>query len=254
MAAAAAPAAFAIGRQVAVNAAALTMEKLLEKEREMAERMAGLKDRQTQVIQALQQLQPNWPPRCCCIEPIVYHDIERAVPTDRIPFVKFSYYVYFFTIFQLIYNLVCCIAGVVADPKDGVFDKNDYAVNTGVSVIHLLGIVGAFLVWHFQIYNAVQLRGSLNRYGTAYLGLGIAFLYSVFVAIGITGYGGAGWLYCLTLRSMKKSDAPWIMAAISASFWTLECIFFFFMFFKLRRYHSQDKAARPTIAGIALPI
>jgi hypothetical protein len=253
-AAVAAPVAMQMARNAAQAAASLTMEKLLEKEREVAEKMAGLKDRQQQVIQALQQLQPNWPPHCCCIEPVVYHDIDRAVPTDRIPFAKFSYGLYFFTIFLLMYNLVCCIVGIASDPKDNVNDKNDYSIQTGVSIIHLLGIPGAFLLWHFQVYNAVQLRGTLNRYGTAYLGVGIAFLYTVFMAIGISGYGGAGWLFALTLRVYKKSDAPFYIVMVCAIFWTIKAICLFFMFFKLRRYHLQDKAARPTIAGIALPI
>lgn len=222
------------------------MEKLLEKEREVAERLASLKDRQAQVMQALAQLQPNWPPKCCCIEPIVYHDIDRAVPTDRISFAKWSYGVYFFTIFVLIYNLICCIIGVAQIGSTG------YAVHCGIGVIHLLGIPGAFLLWHFQVYTALQHRGSLNRYGLAYLGVGIAFLYTIFMALGLVGYGGAGWLFAFSMRG--SGDAGFIMSIISAAFWTIKIFFFFFMFIRLRRYHLQDKAAKPSIAGITLPI
>jgi hypothetical protein len=241
-------------QQTASHLADVTMEKVLEKEQEVASRMAQLKERQTQVIQAFMQLQPNWPPKCCCIEPIVYHDIDRAVPTDRIPFVKFSYGNYFMTIFLILYNIAAAITGVMTDNAPGNTDDTSYQVHLGIACMFLLGIPGAFLVWHFQVYQATQIFGTLNRYGTAYLGLFIGFCFAVFNTLGLVGYGGCGWLYANNMSKKKVSQAAFYVVLIGAIFWSAQCLIFVVMFFKLRRYHNEDKANRPSIAGIKLPI
>jgi hypothetical protein len=229
--------------------ATATMDTLMQKEREVAARMQDLKQRQERVLQELQSLRPNWPPQFCCIGPVVYHDISRAVPADRIGYAKSSYTTYFITIFVIFYNIICAIAAFASEGKDG--DKTPYAEQMGVSLVHLLGIPGAFLVWHFQVYKAVQPRGQLTRYGTAYLGICIAFVYNVFMAVGLPGYGGCGFLFAFACKQYKTSAAPFYMSLICAIIYCGLCIYFIFSFFRLRKYHRQDKS-QTVVPGLSL--
>ena len=221
---------------------AMTMEKLIEKEREVEQRMAALRERQGVVMQALKSLQPNWPGHCLCIGPIVYHDIDEAVPQDRKSFAKTSYGNYFFTIFLLCYNLIVAIAGIASE-NSSAGDETEYGLHLGISFVHMLGIPGAFMVWHFQIYKAVQTIGPLNRYSVAFLGVVIALLYDCFMAVGVTAYGGAGWMYAFTLKDKKVSKVPFYMCLVCAVFWTGQAIFFLYFIYKLSSYKSIDKKA-----------
>lgn len=227
----------------------MTMEKLVEKEREVAQRMQSLKERQQTVAAALASLQPNWPRHCLCIGPIVYHDIDMAIPEDRKRFAKFSYTNYFATIFFLLYNLVVAIAALGA-PNKGSIGKNTsdkFGMHLGIAVpIFLLGMPGAFLVWHFQIYQAIQPQSQTVRkgFGLAFLGLGLALLFDILMAVGIPGYGGCGWVYAATLKSQKQNPVPAIMCVISAVFWTLQALSFVWMFMKLRGYYKADAPAK----------
>lgn len=230
-----------------IGAQQMTMERLVEKEREVAQRLQSLKERKLAVQQALASLQPNWPGHCLCIGPIVYHDIKAAVSEERQGFAQTSYTNYFVTIFLLLYNLVVCIAGIASESRGG--DQTPYGTHLGIGFLHLLGIPGAFMVWHFQVYKAVQPQGALNRYSVAYLGLFIALFYDIFMAVGVTGYGGAGWLFCLLLKDAKANKAAFYMCLGSAILWTVQALFFIYMIWKLRQYHNVDKAAENSGAG-----
>ena len=225
----------------------MTLERLAEKEREVEQRFGALRERQQVVMQALKSLQPNWPGHCLCIGPIVYHDIEEAVPQDRKQFAKTSYGNYFFTIFLLCYNLLVAIAGIASENK--VTDDTQYALHLGISFVHLLGIPGAFLVWHFQLYKAVQPVGPLNRYSVAFLGLFIALLYDIFMAIGVVGYGAGGFWYAFVLRDKKQSKVPFYMCLVCAIFWAGQALFFLYVIFKLRSFKNIDKASANAMGG-----
>jgi hypothetical protein len=256
MAAAQNPHMQAAARDVAMaavqGAQGATMDKLVAKEREIAARMQNLKERQQQVMHALQSLQPNWPPcHCLCIQPIVYHDIAKAVPADRMGYAKSSYTNYGVTIFIIVYNIICAIAGFATETKQGVTDETSYSTHFGLSLLHLLGIPGAFMVWHFQIYRAVQPVGQLTRYGTAYLGICIALLYDIFMAIGIPGFGGCGFMYALKLKDNKASEVPFILSIICAVFYSLQAVWFVWAWFRLRKYHRQDKTQQAPAFSLA---
>ena len=224
------------------------LERLVEKEREVAQRMQILKERQQSVAAALASLQPNWPPHCLCVGPIVYHDIDMAVPEERKRFAKFSYYNFFFTMVILVYNLVVSVAALAAKTQEGT-EKSEVSTmgqHMGMAVpILLLGAPGAFLVWHFQLYKAIQPQNQRvrNRFGLAFLGLGIALLFDILQAVGIPGYGGCGWVYALWLRDRKNSSAPMYMCIASAILWTLQALSFLWMFLKLRWYYKADSPA-----------
>jgi len=235
-------------RDIANAAVGVTMDNLVSKEREVSARMQNLKERQQQVLQALESLRPNWPGHFLCIGPVVYHNIEKAIPADRIGYAKASYSCYYFTILILVYNLICCIAAVASENKSS--SSTSYTGQMVASVIHLLGIPGAFIVWHYQIYTAIQPRGPLSRYGKAYLGLVVAILYNAFMTVGLSGYGGAGFLFATDLKDSKTSSAPYYMSIVCGLCWLLQGIFFVLSgLFRLRRFHNQDKAAQNPIAS-----
>lgn len=231
-----------------------TMEKLVAKEREVAAKLQNLKDRQQKALQLLDQIQPNWPGHFLCISPVVFHKIDKAVPPDRIGYAKSSYTNYFITIFLICFNIICAIAAFASETKESREDKVEYGKQLGTSFVHILGIPGAFVVWHYQVYLAVQPRGPLTRYGVAYLGLFIALLYNIFMAVGYSGYGACGLLFAFHLKDYKKSQVPFYLALVCGLLFAFQFIYFVFSIFRLRKYHRQDKAQLlSNVAGVVLP-
>lgn len=223
----------------------LTMEDLIRKEREVANRAADLQRRERDVRLAMQRMQPNWPGRFLCIGPMVYHSIPSEVPADRQKFVTSCYYNYFATIVFILYNLaVAGVAmGATSEKIDGEKDTTPWGTHFGVGFVHLLGIPGAFIAWYFQIYKACS-TGIKTKYNLAYVGVSIAFLYDVFMALGFVGYGGCGFIFSMSARSKKSSQTPYIMGLVCAALWALQGIFFIWVFVRLRRYQRQDEQRR----------
>lgn len=225
--------------------AVMTMDALMQKERAIAAASAELARRDRDVKLFLQRMLPNWPAKFCCVSPIVYHSIESEVPTDRVSFVRGMYYTYYATCVLLIYNLVCCgIAMGSQDKKEGEVPASDagtdWTKHFGVSFVHLLGIVFAFPVWYFPIYRAAS-TFDRQQSSMALVGLVVALLYDAFMAVGLIGYGGAGFLFAMKLDKTKESRTPFYMGLASAVLWCVQAVVFVFALFRVRRYRRQDK-------------
>lgn len=220
----------------------LTMDKLMAKEREIAALTASLTARDREVKLLMQRMLPNWPPKFCCISPVVYHSIESEVPTDRVSFVRACYAMYYITAVFLVFNTVCAgVAMISPQAKDLTSDqKQDWSPHFGVSFVHLLGIVFAFPVWYFPIYRALSTFDD-SQYKMALVGGCVALFYDAFMALGFIGYGGCGWLFAMKLQTTKDSQSPFYMGLTSAIVWTAQAVFFLWVLYRVRRYRRQDK-------------
>lgn len=220
----------------------ITMEKLLEKEREVKERAAEIARREREVRLALQRMQPNWPFKFLCINPVVYHDIVSEIPTERVSFVKWCYGNYFATILFILFNIVCALAAMTTSNVDfsGGGSPPNYGAHLGASFLYVIGIPLAFIVWYFPIYKAAG-TGQRGKYNLAFLGTTIAFLYNLFMALGFVGYGGCGWLFALSCRNNKSGSTAFIMSAICALMWSVQAAFFLGVIMRLRGYSVQDQ-------------
>ena len=138
----------------------MTMETLLMKERELAAKSADLAKRDREVRLALASMAPNWPRKTCCMDPIVYHNINSEVPVDRTGFVRRCYYSYWAVFVFLIYNAVCALMPIIiANDKDKSTkddEEKSWEVHFAVACVFLIGCFAAFFVWYFPIYQAVS--------------------------------------------------------------------------------------------------
>lgn len=232
----------------------MSMETLIEKERALERWKAELALREREIQIALQRTLPNFPPKFLCIRPIFFHSIVGEVPSDRVRFVRLCYFNYYLICLILIFNFATAMTAFVASSSGGNYS---WTGHMAASIPLLFGIIGAFLVWYYPIYKALSAG---EGYVSAIVGTGVGFLFAAFMAVGVIGYGGCGWLFSTAVLAYKKGQAPSIMALICSVLWTIEAIVFFFKFFRVRAYSKEDgseemaqatAAARTTIGQLA---
>ena len=213
----------------------ISLEKLVARERDLVRRKDELARREEEVSLALQRTMPNFPPKFLCIRPLVYHSIISEVPSDRVRYVRIAYVTYYLTVLTLIYNLVCAVVGFVATDSGG--SSHEWGAHLGTSVVYLLGIPGAFVVWYFPIYTAASTG---DGYGVAFIGTGVGFVFSVFALVGVMSYGGCGVLYTLAALTSREGSTPWIMALVCTVLWGIQVLFFCGSFLVLRWMRKED--------------
>lgn len=191
---------------------------------------------------------PNFPPSICCIRPLVHHDINGDIPLERQRFVRTAWYNFIITVILLIANAVIAIVNAVMPDKVGVttddvsqIDQDTYKIHFVLSIVYLLGIVFAFIVWYWPLYKACATGNSLS-YVLAFLGLGIAFGFSVLSSVGLLGYGGCGFLYAYFTQSLK-GEALFIVTIVMAAMWVVQAVVFVAFIFFLRGWYKEDKAS-----------
>eukprot|EP00759_Apiculatamorpha_spiralis_P005066 PhF_6_TR13014/c0_g1_i2/m.20626/K19995/SCAMP; secretory carrier-associated membrane protein len=200
-------------------------------ENELNERTRRLEQRTTDLKKAIERSQPNYPAKFCCISPMVYHNINEEVPTERRNFCQQCFSNFYFTIFMLLYNLIVSIAGVLSKAKDDGESSDDAKTSDqwqhfGVACVYVVGCFLAFVVWYFPTYKALS-TGEKSSYYQAYLGLTVAFLFDIFMTLGLLGYGTCGFLYAFFLRDKKEGKASFYMAIVCAVLWAIQSAFFF---------------------------
>ena len=211
----------------------ISLEKLVARERDLVRRKDELARREQEVSVALQRTLPNFPPKFLCMRPLVYHSIVSEVPSDRVRYVRVAYGTFYLTLLTLVYNLVCSIAGFVAAGDD----DHEWGAHLGASVVYLLGIPGAFVVWYFPIYTAASTG---DGYGVAFIGGAVGFVFSLFTFVGVPTYGGCGVLYTLALLTSKDGSTAWLMSLVCAILWGVQVLFFLGVFVVLRWIRKED--------------
>nr|CCC92960.1 putative membrane-trafficking protein [Trypanosoma congolense IL3000] len=198
----------------------LTLSMVSEKEAELAKRREDIRRMQNR-LPASAGPEPNFPPRFMCVKPIVYHNIKEQVPVPLQSFMNALIVVYFVLVALISYNitvaLVCLIFG------GGL-------IHFGVSFVYLLGIPGAFIVWYYNVYLCAvdELR---SRRLVACVGLWVGIILDVWMAVGVPGLGGCGWIMALLERNMLG----FLLSIICASLWSLHALTLFSLTIKFMR-------------------
>lgn len=213
-------------------------------ENEINRRVAMLEQRTFDLKKAVERSKPNFPRAFCCIGPMVYHDIDEEIRPERRSFCKSVFSSYYFTVFLLIYNLVCSIAGVVTKNNTSASSEEvkteQQWQHFGLACVYVTGIFLAFVVWYFPVYKALA-TGDKGSYYQAFMGITIAILFGVFQALGLLGYGTSGFLYALFLKDKKEGTAAHYMAVVNAFLWVAVTCFYFYVLAKVRKMWKEDK-------------
>jgi hypothetical protein len=240
----------------------ITLDQVLKKEKEVSERRAALEFRLRAAERVLSSTVPNFPPKLLCLHPVVYHDIDVEVPPERQRFARFCFVNYWITFGLIIWNIATSAAGF--GTPDSAPSSTSWGTQFGVSFLYLLGIPGAFVVWYFSIYTALSKRMG-SKYSLSFLGLVVAFIFNVFIAVGILGYGGCGWLFTVAASSTKANAAPMVMGLINSIGWSVQAGFFVYMIGKIKTFSVVDKIQKlearrsaqavpaPGAAGVNMP-
>ena len=91
-----------------MNSNYVTEEMVLAKERQNAMRLAEINKRKSKVVHGVEP-EPNFPPECCCVKPMIYHNIREQVPVPQQRFMYILAGCYVALMVLIIYNIVCAI-------------------------------------------------------------------------------------------------------------------------------------------------
>ncbi|KAG5467617.1 hypothetical protein CUR178_01262 [Leishmania enriettii] len=185
----------------------ITEWMVLEKERQNAARREALNIRSRRVSHLVEP-DPNFPPECCCVKPIIYHNIREQVPIAQQRFMYILAGLYVTLIALIIWNIVAAVVAFIFGGSTSHF---------GLSFLYLLGLPGAWIAWYYNVYCAI-VYSSRPRQLLALLGLLIGVGFDVWMAVGVIGFGGCGWFYALSLRGKV---APFVLVLLSAILWSL---------------------------------
>lgn len=194
----------------------ITEEMVRAKEQQNATRRAAINKLRSRVSSAAEP-DPNFPPECCCIKPLIYHNIREQVPVTQHRFMYILAGLYISLIVLILYNVAVATA---------CFILGGSAMHFGLSFLYLLGLPGAWITWYYNVYCAV-VYSSRPRQLVALLGLLLAVGFDAWMAVGVKGFGGCGWLYAL---STTGNVVPFVLLLISSICWTLHGVLMFIMF------------------------
>ncbi|KAL2917464.1 hypothetical protein HK105_203130 [Polyrhizophydium stewartii] len=139
---------------------------------------------------------PNWP----SFRPLVYHDIENDIPKNGQWLVKRVYTAWWLAAITFIINFIAAFALLIkkADGAGATF---------GMSLLLLvLGVPFSFVFWYRALYDGVK-RDSSIKFMFFFFNYAVHLAAMGIFAIGITGWGGAGVIYTLSMFSTDMGAA-----------------------------------------------
>jgi hypothetical protein len=214
---------------------------VLAQEHNLAAEAAKLDKYERQLLALTNRNAPNFPPQCCCIEPLVYHDIKKEIGAERQSFVKWGFHNYWLTVFMLVYNCGVAVSMMVIKNKDGQ-KAPALESHLAISIIMLLGIPLAFVLWYWPVYKACAL-GSSGQHIMSYIGIVVAIIFNVIVTVGPVGFGGCGLLFGLKMQDAKGANAFYPCLA-NAIVFGAQTAYFMWMFWRMKCvYGVEDKAS-----------
>jgi hypothetical protein len=156
----------------------------------------------------------NFPPvHCLCVQPVVFHSIEAEVPLERHAVLRLAFGSWVALCIMLLFNCGLAFAAVVIPTKLDKTHNSAIAQTFGVSVLFMLaGIPLGFIFPYWMMYRAAGGAGSVHHY-LARAGLLVAVLFDAFIAIGVMGYGGCGFVYGSTVSDEWVKGKPGLLVA-----------------------------------------
>lgn len=185
----------------------ITEEMVAAKEQQNAERRKEIIKRSGTVAKEAEP-EPNFPPECCCIKPLIYHNIREQVPVPQQRFMYILCGLYLTLIVLILYNIVAAFV---------CFILGGSAMHFGLSFLYLLGLPGAWVLWYYNVYIATT-ESSRPRQVLAIFGLFLAVAFDAWMAVGVPGFGGCGWIVCIT---NVGAIVRFILLLVAAILWTL---------------------------------
>ncbi|EAN84219.1 hypothetical protein C3747_1g328 [Trypanosoma cruzi] len=208
----------------------LTLAMVEAKEKELEERRESIRRRQRSIAAEVGP-PPNFPPAFLCIRPQVYHNIKEQVPVHLQRFMYTLCALYICLIVMIIYNIACAFVN---------FLMGGSTMQFALSFLYLLGIPGAFVVWYYNVYCATK-DSSQSRKLMSYFGLLVGLIFDVWMAVGLSGFGGCGWIITLGLTHNAPVFIPFLISSI---LWSLHGAIFFIMLLRFWRYQSHSGGSR----------
>lgn len=201
-----------------MSSSIVTEEMVLAKEQQNAARRSEINKRRSNVSHSVEP-EPNFPPECCCVKPLIYHNIREQVPVPQQRFMYILAGCYISLMILIIYNIVCAVVSFVFGGS---------ALGFGLSFLYLLGLPGAWITWYYNVYSAT-VYSSRPRQVIALLGLLLAICFDAWMAIGVTGFGGMGFIYAISRAGNLPS---FVMLLICAILWCCHGALMAFMFIR----------------------
>ncbi|KPI90729.1 hypothetical protein ABL78_0165 [Leptomonas seymouri] len=201
-----------------MNSSVITEEMVVAKERRNADRLKEINSRKSRVAHAVEP-EPNFPPECCCVKPMIYHNIREQVPVPQQRFMYILASCYVFLMILILYNIVCAIVAFIFGGS---------ALGFGLSFLYLLGFPGAWMLWYYNVYCATVYL-SRPRQLMALLGLLLGFCFDAWMAVGVTNFGGMGFIYAIA----RSGNLPsFIMILVCAILWCCHGALMGYMFIR----------------------
>lgn len=202
-----------------------TEDMVLQKERQNAARRGELQKRSKHISSDAEQ-EPNFPPECCCVKPLIYHNIRVQVPVPQQRFMYILCSLYISLLILIVYNIVASLI---------YFILGGSTLHFGLSFIYLIGIPGAWICWYYNLYIAMT-QNSRPRQIMGLFGLFLGVAFDAWMAVGVVGLGGCGWM--VTVLSISSLPA-FIVLIIAAILWTLHGLLMIVMFFRYWKASEQ---------------
>ena len=85
----------------------IRMDDLSRREEAVAQREAHMRELEGKLKNGgIEVKQKNWPRKCLCIKPFLYHDISTEVPTPNQPVCKAGYYCWMLSVASYLFNFI----------------------------------------------------------------------------------------------------------------------------------------------------
>ncbi|CAD6573304.1 MAG: hypothetical protein CYPHOPRED_005108 [Cyphobasidiales sp. Tagirdzhanova-0007] len=207
---------------------AARLEEIRRREQELAQRETNLGQREESFRRNGRN---NWPPKPFWpFQPLIFHDIDLEIPQESRVIVNTLYRLWLALILTLTLNFVACILLLVTGAEAGGKDL-------GGSIVDLLVIPLAFLLWYRPAYSAYMKEASFYYYlYFIFNGFHIAFcLYSL---IGLESTGSAGIINAIISFS-RASYTTFAFCILSTIGWAIQVAGNAFMFRFVWKHHND---------------
>eukprot|EP00842_Homolaphlyctis_polyrhiza_P006680 jgi/Hompol1/7012/HPOL_002825-RA len=186
---------------------------------------------------------PNWPP----FRPVVYHDILNDIPKNGQWLVKRVFLGWYLAVATFLINFIAAFSLLVtkADSAGGTF---------GISLVMLvLGVPVSFMLWYRSLYEGVKHDRSMS-FMLFFFNYSAHLAIMALMAIGIPGWGGAGFIYMFAQFSNNLGSG--VLCLIATACFVFQCVYGLWQIKATHAYwRSQglttDQARNQAVQGIA---
>lgn len=182
-------------------------EELLRRQEELERKAEELQRREQQMNQANYNPRANnWPPipKWCPIGPCFFQDFSLDIPMEFQRTIKMLYYMWMYYVIILFLNVFACLAAFIK--------VSSYGTMFGLSILWFCLFTPCSMCWYRPAYNSFKSDSSFYFFLFFFIYF-FQLCWSVVQAVGIPGWGYAGWIVAFGLTEHLGAA---IMAYIQA--------------------------------------